>query len=161
MKTKDETPQYGWATVIVKFLQFIMDMISGAAKRKKEQEIAAAKAELQKALAEGRITDAAYWKKKIDQLLGVAVGLLLACFLSGCGTFDPPQPVPVVVVPETVVIGERINKVKPGDTIVVPALKSPAKQWYLVDDTGLYQWLDIDLTGQGKKDIQPKQAGQK
>jgi hypothetical protein len=151
MKSKEEK-QYGWATVIVKFLNFIIDMMNRAAKRKKEQEIAAAKGELQKALAEGRITDAAYWKKKIDQLVGVASILLMAFLLSGCcGVFCTQKSEPIVVVPQFVIIGERINKVKPGDTITVPVLKAPAKQWYLVDDTGLYQWLDIDLSGQNKK----------
>ena len=138
MKKRDE--QYGWASAIVYVIKLILDLLTGAAKRKKEQEIEAAKDELKKALAEGRTTDASYWMQKLKQLTGVAV-LFAILMLQGCLTTPPPP-----VTPQVVVIGERINKVKPGDTIKVPPLLAPAKQWYLVDDTGLYQWLDIDLS---------------
>lgn len=145
MKTRDE--QYGWASAIVWIIKFLIGLFTGAAKRKKDQEIEAAKDELKKALAEGRTTDAAYWLRKLKQLTG-AIALLAVLLFQGCFTPPPPPPVQQVVV-----IGERINKVNPGDAIKVPPLLPPAKQWYLVDDTGLYRWLDIDLNANFKKGI--------
>ena len=142
MKKRDE--QYGWASAIVWIIKLVLDILTGAAKRKKEQEIETAKDELKKALSEGRVQDAAYWMQKLKQLTGVAV-LLAILMLQGCLT-PPPPP----VTPQVIVIGERINKVKPGDSVKVPPLLPPAKQWYLVDDTGLYQWLDVDLSKQNK-----------
>jgi hypothetical protein len=150
MKTQetpqDEAPKGGLWTVILAIIKLISDFFKrkdtqqqSQAAALHDQEVAAAQDELKKALAEGRITDAAFWRKKLQQLTATAVLLML---LVGCNTTNPP---PTPVTPQFIVIGERINKVKPGDNITVPPLVAPAKQWYLVDDTGLYQWLSIDL----------------
>lgn len=86
---------------------------------------------LQKALAEGRITDAAVLRRRLQQL-GGAIALACLLGLSGCVT---PDASPLVV-------GERVMIVKPGP-VVVPEVKAPAKTWYLVDDVGLAEWLGI------------------
>ena len=83
MKTRDE--QYGWASAIVWIIKFLIGLFTGAAKRKKDQEIEAAKDELKKALAEGRTTDAAYWLRKLKQLTG-AIALLAVLLFQGCFT---------------------------------------------------------------------------
>ena len=100
---------------------------------------------LRLAIQEGRITDSSILKKELDALRAqrglsaaaaaghMAVVLFLAVACSGCFTRRP----------STVVIGERINIVKPGDEIVVRDHIPPAKTWYLVDDVGLSSWLGI------------------
>jgi len=123
----------GFLTNIVNLLKYMINLLSKWNKYKKQKQINQAKVELKKALAEGRMTDAAYWKQKITQLTAI----LLIVLIIGCTSQPKPQ---------IVIIGERINKVQPNTTIIVPPLMPPAKQWYLVDDTGLYQWLDIDLS---------------
>lgn len=139
MKTKEKS---GFISLIINIINFILKWLSRSDEKKKQEEIDKAKTELQKALAEGRITDAAYWKKKLEILTKVAAILIAMLVLSGCLlTTKPTEQIPPVVI-----IGERINKVSPGDHIIVPKLTPPAKQWYLIDDHGLYQWLDIDLS---------------
>ena len=67
--------------------------------------------------------------------------LIILCLLSaGCSVFRGKD-----VYNEPIVYGERINIVKPGDTLVVPQLKKPASTWYLVDDVGLGIWLGIPM----------------
>jgi hypothetical protein len=67
---------------------------------------------------------------------GSAVAAIAALSLaSGCLGGKPKT--------EFVVIGERINIVEPGQTVVVPELVPPAKKWYLVDNVGLAGWLGI------------------
>ena len=86
---------------------------------------------LRLALAQGRIDDAARWRKRLIDLGGALV--LMACLLAaGCRTQQ-----------ETLVVGERVRAVDPGESLTIPALQPPAQQWYLVDDVGLAQWLGI------------------
>ena len=70
-------------------------------------------------------------RKKMKKLVvgGVSVSLLL---FSGCFTSDP------------VIVGERVFYVKPDESIIVPALKPPAKQWYLIDDVAMLKVLGVD-----------------
>jgi hypothetical protein len=150
MKTREGTMVSTVASALIRLIEFIVKLLYRSDDKRKQQEIDAAKEELRKALSEGRVTDAAYWNKKVNQLeaaralnvlakaKGLVILILLSAAASGCLTSKPEQP------PMPIVIGERINKVKPGDRLVVPALAPPAKQWYLVDDVGLYQWLDIN-----------------
>ena len=152
---KDEAPKGGLWTAILAIIKLISDFLKRKETQQQaqttalhNQEIAAAQDELKKALAEGRITDAAFWRKKLQQLTSTAAILIL--LLVGCKTTEPSQP---PTIPQFVIIGERINKVKPGDTLIVPPLVAPAKQWYLVDDTGIYQWLSIDLTVPATKEF--------
>lgn len=147
MNNKKEASQGGLWTVILAIIKLISDFFKRKDTQQQSQaaaqhalEISAAQNELRNALAEGRITDAAFWRKKLQQLTTTAVLMLL--LLVGCATTEPSQP---PTIPQFIIIGERINKVKPGDNLTVPPLVAPAKQWYLVDDTGLYQWLSIDL----------------
>jgi len=96
-----------------------------------------ASATLAKALAEGRITDAAAAHTALENLRKGAAVLAIACCLLFAGCATPAQP--------PLVIGERILKTTPGQTLVVPPLVAPARQWYVVDDVGLQQWLGIVL----------------
>jgi len=134
---KNQEPKPGFWQAVCSIIKLISDFLKQRREDKKAQEIANVKKQLQIALAEGRIGDASYWSKKLTQLSAA----ILLLFVFGCVT--TPQP----VTPQYVVIGERVNKVNPGDTIKIPPLAPPAKQWYLIDDHGLYQWLDINLTG--------------
>lgn len=126
----------GFLSFILAIIRLITDFLYRSDEKKKQKEIAMAQDELRKALAEGRITDAAFWRRRLDELRAAAAILIAAAMLAIQGCATQPQPMPVV-------IGERINKVKPGETIKVPPLLSPAKQWYLVDDAGLSGWLGI------------------
>ena len=115
---------------------------------RKQKEIEMVKQELKKALAEGRIQDAAYWNKKLQILISsIAIILLLLTCFTGCTT-KPPNPISPVII-----LGERINKVKPGQLVIIPPLIDPSKQWYLADDYGLYQWLEIKLSQPNSKSI--------
>lgn len=136
--------QEGVFAAIIRFLNNILEFFASRGRKQEEerkrQEIETAKVELKIALASGRVQDAAYWRRKLA-ILTSTLSMMLLFLMTGCVTPAPqPQITPVVV------LGERINKVKPGQTVVVPPLVPPAKQWYLVDDHGLYQWLDIDLS---------------
>lgn len=66
---------------------------------------------------------------------------LLAALCAGCRLLRPSKQ----VYETPLVVGERINIVKPGDIIEVPELICPAKTWYLVDDVGLSIWLGIPM----------------
>ena len=133
---QNQEPKLGFWQAVCSIIKLISDFLKQRKDDKKAKEIANVKKQLQFALAEGRISDASYWNQKLAQL---SAAILFAVFI-GCIT---PQP----VIPQSVIIGERVNKVNPGDTIKIPPLAPPSKQWYLVDDHGLYQWLDINLTG--------------
>lgn len=132
---------------IIKVIMQIIKFFTKKADDKHEQfkllQIENAKQELRKALIDGRIGDVRYWKEKLKQLSGV---ILIMFALTGC--INTQVEVPVF---HELVIGERIIKVNPEDVIKVPKLISPAKQWYLVDDEGLYQWIDIDINNQHLK----------
>lgn len=65
--------------------------------------------------------------------------IFLAVALTGCAVFKKGEPEYYT----PVVFGERVNIVKELDIIEVPALKKPAKTWFLVDDVGLSIWLGI------------------
>jgi hypothetical protein len=136
--TGKEEKSGNFITAIIRLINNIIEFFANRQKLKEDErkrtEVEQAKTELKKALAEGRVTDAAYWRKKLLLLTGSLCLAFVMNFISGCNT---PQP-------QTLIIGERINKVKPGEVIIVPKLVPPAQQWYLVDDTGLAQWLNID-----------------
>lgn len=77
--------------------------------------------------------------------LGVSVAACIAVLASGCSSLFGKGKV------EYVVLGERINIVKPGETVVVPDLIPPAKRWYMVDNVGLEGWLGIgDMGARGE-----------
>ena len=116
-------------------------------KKELKQKIDETQAALDLALENNMITDAHNLQIKLRELWEqyrkaaktAAVALLcLAC--SGC--FSTPKQ------PEAIVIGERINVVKPGQELVVPDLVPPAKTWYLVDNVGLSGWLGISMKEQ-------------
>lgn len=152
---KRDTQKKGFLALIIALLNFISSFLSKNADKRKQEEINRAKEELRKALSEGRITDAAYWNKKVNQLeaakalnkIARSKLLLLLILLplgSGCASIAHHLGYAPIQAPITpVIIGERLNKVNPGDSLKVPPLTKPAKQWYLVDDVGLYQWLDL------------------
>lgn len=110
-------------------------------KQKLKQKIDSVQDALNLALEDGRITDAQRLQKELTSLWGkyrktVAVAVSAMCLLcSGCLS---PKKDPYII------IGERINIVEPGKTIVVPDLVPPAKKWYLVDNVGLAGWLGIE-----------------
>ena len=137
MKTKNNDSLItSFVKLICRIFEFLKYHATQKDQEQKRLEIEKAKLELKKALAEGRINDAAYWKEKLMQLSSIILAIIIFG-MSGCIT-QTQNDFPVV-------IGERIIKVKPGDLIKVPQLTAPAKQWYLVDDVGLYQWIDIGL----------------
>jgi hypothetical protein len=129
----------GIFVLAINLLLKLLEFLTGNKKKKEEEkrrtEIAFIKEQLKKSLAEGRIQDAAYWKNKLIQLYVVSL-LIMSAFISGCTTKQTPST-------QTMVIGERIVKVSPGNVITVPPLIKPAKQWYLIDNEGLYQLIDI------------------
>lgn len=161
---------------IFEFLSRLLDFLTGIFSSKKEDkanlwsEILDCRAQLSLALAEGRITDVAVLRKELDALmkryfrsvraderdlrrarranpssfLFLAIALLVA---AGCSTTGKKKQT------EVLVIGERINIVKPGSTVQVPELVKPAKTWYLLDDVAIQQWLGIpvDYSQEGSK----------
>lgn len=110
-----------------------------AAKRAADRE--AAREELRKAVAEGRRFDAVMWARRLRELGGVVLVLLLG-LAAGCATTDGKTPQPLV-------LGDRWILVKPGEVVTVPPLQPPAKQWHMIDDVGLSAGLGI-LTPTGK-----------
>lgn len=76
------------------------------------------------------------YRKQLKRLVGVVLIGLCSLPISGCLTwFQKEQPV---------VVGERIFYMTEGQTMVVPALRPPAKQWYLIDDVAMLKVLGID-----------------
>jgi len=73
-----------------------------------------------------------YYRNQLKKYIGL-IALIVIPFISGCFTAKEPM-----------VIGERIFKPNPGDIITVPALKRPAKQWYLIDDKAMLEVLGVD-----------------
>lgn len=69
------------------------------------------------------------------RLCGIILSLFAILAIAGCTT--PPEPRPVLI------LGQRVLAPDPGQTLTVPALLPPAKQWYLVDDVGLGLWLGV------------------
>jgi len=68
-----------------------------------------------------------------NQLKKYIIFLLSCLFLTSCGTSK-----------QDMIIGERIFKPNVGDVITVPALKTPAKQWYLIDDKAMLEILGVE-----------------
>ena len=153
---------------IFEFLTRLLDFITGIFSSKKEDkanlwsEILDCRAPLSVALAEGRITDVRELRIRLDSLMkqysrrlrkyesdvrkagrGNPVAFLflavMALMLAGCASTDRKKPV------EVLVIGERINVLKPGTTVQVPELVKPARMWYLLDDVAIQQWLGIPV----------------
>ena len=108
-----------------------------------------AKANQGKALHEGRVTDAAAYGQEVKNLyeklnhIGWFSCLLFCLLLTGCTGCSSSKP----KINAPAVLGERIFIVKPNTTVEVPELVPPARKWYLVDDIGLCQWLDIPVEG--------------
>ena len=69
-----------------------------------------------------------------------AMFLALCSLCTGCCVFRGKS-----AYTEPLVYGERVNIVKPGDTVVVPELKQPAKTWYLIDDVGISMMMGIPM----------------
>ncbi|MEI8244015.1 MAG: hypothetical protein WCI17_12160 [bacterium] len=68
--------------------------------------------------------------------LCVLLSLCALCVLApGCATTSATR--------QPLIIGQRVLAPDPGQTITIPPLLPPARQWYLVDDIGLGAWLDI------------------
>ena len=88
------------------------------------------------------ISDVPFLRKKLSEykeaLKRIPAFVLAACLLSGCRSQSP------------VVIGERVIFVEPGQSLVVPALKKPARKWYLMDDQAMRAILGIDVPYQPK-----------
>jgi hypothetical protein len=143
MKTKStQKSNEGFFLTLIKFAMQIIKFFTKKTDNKTNQfkiiQIENAKKELRKALMEGRIGDVKYWSEKI-KLLSNMVVILFSLSMVGCFNTKPNIEI------QTLVIGERIIKVYPRDVVEIPELISPSKQWYLIDDEGLYQWIDIDL----------------
>ena len=155
---------------ILQFAFKILDAITGifAGKRDDLKEMKGSlreiEAELRKAIAERRVTDAAALRVRRDELKemikmakrgkmhkGTSVDVrsisnaIFACVVAMsvfcCGCFSTKRDKPNL----PLVIGERIIFVDPGQNVVVPPLKEPAATWYLIDDCALDQWLGISL----------------
>lgn len=137
---------------LLELLRAIMGFFRNRNDRKDEleEQIRLKEQALSEAIQQGRITDAGILRQELERLkaqrglsASAAAGhmvVLAACLLcTGC--FSTKKPANVVVV------GERINIVKPGDDLTVPQLIPPAKTWYLVDDVGLNSWLGISVLG--------------
>ena len=144
---------------IFEFLSRLLDFLTGIFSSKKEDkanlwsEILDCRAQLSLALAEGRITDALMkrYSRSVraderdlrrarranpSSFIFLAIAILMA---AGCSTTGKKKQT------EVLVIGERINIVKPGSTVRVPELVKPAKTWYLLDDVAIQQWLGIPV----------------
>ena len=153
---------------LFEFLSSLLDFITGIFSGKKEDkknlwaEILDRRNQLSVALAEGRITDVSVLRKELDRLMkqysrslrddermlkeagngGVkcaAFCVLSVMALCGCAHTRPKTQQQVLIV------GERINLVKPGSDIKVPELIPPAKVWYLLDNVAIQQWLGIPV----------------
>ena len=65
---KDATKKRGWLSSLLGIFEILDRLIGWFSGRKRRQEIEEARDELSKALADGRITDAAYWRKRLANL---------------------------------------------------------------------------------------------
>ena len=75
-------------------------------------------------------------------VLALAAAAVGSCIcITGCASGAPSRRSDAS--PHVLVVGERVRTVAPGETITVPQPVPPARQWYLVDDEGLWQWLGI------------------
>ena len=82
--------------------------------------------------------DAAGLFAAMAAILALAAG---AVVIAGCASGAPSRRSDAS--PHVLVVGERVRVVHAGETITVPQPVPPARQWYLVDDEGLWQWLGI------------------
>lgn len=132
------------ATVIGAYLKYKSDKnsdVKNKIKQEKRAELLARIEETEKELIkamETNITDVPGIRMKLEKLrleLEKTVKVVAFFFsiisLAGCKT-DP------------VIVGERIFYVSPAQTVVVPELKKPAKQWYLIDDVAMLKVLGVD-----------------
>lgn len=153
---------------LLDFLSRLLDFITGVFSSKKEDkanlwaEILDCRNQLSAALADGRITDVSVLRKELDRLMkqysrslrhdekalksarngGIKYAsfcILPVLILCGCAHTKPKTQQQVLIV------GERINIVKPGSDIKVPDLIPPAKTWYLLDNVAIKQWLGIPV----------------
>lgn len=120
-------------------------------KKELKQKIDETQAALDVALENHMITDAHNLQIKLRELWDqyrkrdsggaktalVAASVVPMVLCSGCFTHRQDS--------QAIVIGERINVVKPGQELVVPELVPPAKAWYLVDNVGLSGWLGLSI----------------
>ena len=135
--------------------QLISFFVSRSDRKIKKQDeimdkIDALKEKQKIALREGHISDASALAKEIEQLykkfnkIGLFSCIALCCLiLAGCKSEKVNQEFNTPTV-----IGERVRIVEPGKTMKIPQLQPPAKKWYLVDDVGLCQWLNIPTSAQ-------------
>ena len=90
------------------------------------------------------ISDVPFLRKKLgeyrDALKKLPLVLFMVLLFSGCKS-QPP-----------IVIGERVIYVEPGQVLTVPALKKPARRWYLMDDQSMRVILGIDVPYQPEGD---------
>lgn len=76
------------------------------------------------------------FRKQLKKIISIFMIVLIPSFLlTGCWTWKDEQPM---------IIGERIFKPNPGDVVTIPALKPPAKQWYLIDDKAMLEVLGVN-----------------
>ena len=158
---------------LFEFLSRLLDFITGIFSSRKEDktnlwsEILDCRAQLSSALAEGRVTDVRELRLRLDSLMkqysrrlrtceadvrrarrvnpGAFLFLAVMAFmLGGCSSTGKKKQV------EVLVVGERINVVRPGTTVQVPELVKPARMWYLLDDVAIQQWLGIPVNYKGE-----------
>lgn len=138
--------------IIKQLLGFFIERSDRKIKKQDEiiDKIEELKQQQRKALQEGRISDSSALAKEISQMykkfnkIGLFSCLALCCLLAfGCKSNKSSQEFNVPTV-----IGERVRIVEPGKSLKVPQLTPPAQKWYLVDDVGLCQWLNIPLSAQ-------------
>ena len=157
---------------ILEFLSNLLRFFSELFSRKREEretlweEIQDTRNKLVLALEEGRLTDVAVLRRRLDQLMeeyskytksmerkmrrGVSplhAVLLASVLMTGCMTAKS-KPSDVVLVN-----GDRVLLLNPGQEIVVPDLIPPAKRWYLMDNVGMQHLLGIPVDF-GKKDVE-------
>ena len=136
------------ATIIVAFYKYRSEKNSDAKKQLEIQQIKEYEAKVKEVESklvtamESSITDVPALRtqlevlrkqlQKLQKKAGLLVVLCIFSLFIGCKTT------------ETVIIGERILKPKPGETIIVPELRKPAKQWYLIDDVAMLSVLGVN-----------------
>jgi len=140
---------------LIGFLTELLRFVSGIFTRRRDRvdrimsQIEDTKKRLVLALEEGRVTDVAILKKQLDRLekeLSSKGRSIICAVLAASAAFAPSGCMSIGrgrTESTVFVVGDRINLVSPGETVVVPELTSPAKQWYLVDNVGLQHWLGI------------------